>query len=76
MVNAPKMTFWPLLAGKYGKSTKKATRRRHQANEGKSGLEAEWVRALGAVCSFRYKKKLATEKRQETHFLSNEEKEK
>ena len=76
MVNAPKMNFSPLPAGKYGKSTKKSTRRRHQANEGKSGLVAERVRALGALRSLRSKKKLAAEKRQETHFLSNEEREK
>ena len=76
MVNAPKKSFSPLPAGKYGKSTKKSTRRRHQANEGKSGLVAERVRALGALRSLRSKKKLAAEKRQETHFLSNEEKKK
>jgi hypothetical protein len=76
MVNAPKNNFSPLPAGKYGKSTKKSTRRRHQANEGKSGLDAERVRALGALRSLRSKKKLAAEKRQEMHFLSNEEKEK
>jgi hypothetical protein len=76
MVNAPKMNFSPLPVGKYGKWTKKATRRRHHANEGKSSLEAEWVRALGALRSLRSKKKLAAEKRQEMHYLSNEEKEK
>jgi len=76
MVNAPKKNFSPLPAGKYGKSTKKSTRRRHQANEGKSGLVAERVRALRALHSLRSKKKLAAEKRQETHFLSNEEREK
>ena len=37
---------------------------------------AERVRALGALRSLRSKKKLAAEKRQETHFLSNDEKEK
>jgi len=42
----------------------------------KSGLEAERVRALGALHSLRSKKQLVAEKRQETHFLSNEEKEK
>jgi len=76
MVNAPKKNFSPLLAGKYGKSTETATRRRHQANEAMSGLEAEQVRALGALRSLRSKKKLAAEKQQEMHFLSNEEKEK
>jgi len=76
MVNAPKQSFSPLPAGKYGKSAKHSTRRHHQADEGKSGLVAERVRALGALRSLRSKKKLAAEKRQETHFLSNEEKEK
>ena len=76
MVNAPKKNFSPLPAGRYGKSTKRSTQRRHQANEGKSGLEAERIRALGALRSLRSKKKLAAEKRRETHFLSNEEREK
>jgi hypothetical protein len=76
MVNAPKKNLSPLPAGKYGKSTKHSTRRRHQANKGKSGLEAERVRVLGALRSLRSKKKLAVEKRRETHFLSNEEREK
>jgi len=76
MVNAPKKNFSPLPAGRDGKSTKRSTQRRHQANEGKSGLEAERVRAIGALRSFRSKKKLVAEKRQEKHFLSNEEKEK
>jgi len=76
MVNAPKMNFSPLPAGRYGKSTKPSTQWRHHANEGKSGLEAERVRALGALRSLRSKKKLAAEKRRSTHFLCNEEKEK
>jgi len=76
MVNAPKKNFSPLLAGRYGKSTKRSTQWRHQGNEGKSGLEAERVRALGALRSMRSKMKLAVEKRRETHFLSNEENEK
>jgi len=74
MVNAPKMNFSPLPARKYVKSTTQSTRRRHQANKGKSGLEAERVRALGALGSLRSKKKLAAEKTRETHFLSNEKK--
>ena len=74
MVNAPKKDFSPLLAGWYGKSTKRSTQRCHQANEGKSGLEAERVRAHGALRSLRSKKKLPAEKRRETHFLSNEKK--
>jgi hypothetical protein len=76
MVNALKKNFSPLPAGRYGKSTKRSTQRHHQANEVKSSLDAERVRALGALPSLRSKKKLAAEKRQETNFLSNEEKEK
>jgi len=62
MVNTPKKNFSPLPAGRYGKSTQRSTQRRHQANKGKSGLEAEQVRALGAVRSLRSKKKLVAEK--------------
>jgi len=76
MVNAPKKNYLPLPAGRYGKSTKWSTHRRQHANEGKSWLEAERVRALGALCSLRSKKKLAAEKRRATHILSNAEKEK
>jgi len=76
MVNAPKKNFSPLPADRYGKSTKRSTQRCHKVNEGKSGLEAETIRALGPLSSLRSKKKLAAEKRRETHFLSNEEKEK
>jgi len=75
MVNAPKKNLSPPTAGKYGKSTKHSTRRRHQANEGTSALEAERVRALGALHSLRSRKKLAAEKKQETHSLSNQKKE-
>jgi len=50
------------------------TQQWHQANEGKSGWEAERVRALGALRSLRSKKKLVVAKRWETHFLSNKEK--
>jgi len=39
-------------------------------------LEADRVRALGALCSLQSKPKLAAEKRQVTHFLSKEEIEK
>ena len=39
-------------------------------------MEAERVRALGALCSLRSKKKLSAEKRWETRSLSNKEKEK
>jgi len=76
MVNAPKKNFSPLPAGRYSKSTKRSTQRRHHANEGKSGLEAERVQPLGALRSLRSKKKLVAEKQREAHFLSNEEKEK
>jgi len=76
MVNAPITNFSPLLVSRYGKLTKWSTQRHYQANEGKSGLEAESVQALGALRSLRFKKKLPAEKRHETHFLSNEDKEK
>jgi len=76
MVNAPKNNFSPHPAGRNGKSTKCSTQRRHQANEDKSGFEAERVRALGALRSLRSRKRLAAEKRRETHFLRNQEKEK
>jgi hypothetical protein len=39
-------------------------------------METKRVRYLGALRSLRSKKKLAAEKRRETHFLSNDEKEK
>jgi len=73
MVNGPRKNLSPLLAGKYGTSMKQSTRRRHQANEGKSGLEAERVRSLGALRSLRSTKQPAAEKKQETHLLNNEE---
>ena len=76
MFNAPKTNFSPLPAGKDGKSRKMSTHRRHHANEGKSGLEAERVLALGALHSLQSKKTLSAEIRKEMHFLSNDEKEK
>jgi len=76
MVNTPNKNFLPLPVGRYGKSTKRSTQWHHHSNEGKSGLQAEKVRALGGLGSLRSKKKLLTEKRQDTHCSSNEEKEK
>jgi len=75
-VNALKTNYSLLLAGKYGKSTKQSTQQHHQANEVKSDLETERVRALGALRSLQSKTMLAAEKWRDTHFLSNEEKEK
>jgi len=75
MVNAPKKTHSPLPAGRYGKSTKRSTWRRHPASERKSSLHAELVQALGALRSLRSKTKFAVGKRRETHFLNNEDKE-
>jgi hypothetical protein len=75
MVNVPKKNLAPLPAGKYGKSTKSSTKRRHAANKGKSGLEAERVRALGALRSLRSKKKIAAGKMKETQSMGKEEKE-
>ena len=76
MANAPKKNVLPLPAGTYGNSTKRSTQQRQQANQGKCGLEADQVRALGALHRLRSKKQLAAQKRRETHFFSNEEKEK
>jgi len=75
MANAPKNNFSPLPAGKFGKSTKRSTQRRHQANDVKSSLDAERFQALGAWRSVWSKKMLVAEKWLETHFLSNEENE-
>jgi hypothetical protein len=76
MVNVPQKIFLPHLAGRYGKLAMRSTQRHHQANEGKIGLEAEEIRALGALRSLRSKKKRVVETGREMHFLSNEEKEK
>jgi hypothetical protein len=76
MVNAPKTNLSPDPAGKYGKSAKHFTRQGHHANKGKSGLEAERIRAFGALRSLRSKKRLAEENRPEMHFLINQEREK
>jgi len=75
MVNAPKKNISPLPAANYGKSTLRSTQWRHQTNEGKNDLIVERVRALGAWHSLRSKMKLVAEKRRETHFSRNEEKE-
>jgi len=76
MVNTPKKNLSPFAAGKYSKSMKTPTRPHHQAKEGKSGLEAERVRALEALSSSRSKKKLSAKKGQQTHLLGKEDKEK
>jgi len=76
MVTAAQKHFSPLPAVRYSKSTMRSTQWHHSANQGKSSLEAERVRALDAVHSLRSKKMLAAEKRQEMQFVSNEEKEK
>ena len=72
MFNVPKLNILPLPARKYGKSTRHSTQRCHQVNTGESGLEAERVRALGALRSLRFRKKLVAEKWWTTHLLSNE----
>jgi hypothetical protein len=76
MVNPLKKNFSPLPEDKYSKLTETATHQHHQANEGKSGSEVDWVRTLGALRSLRSQKKLVAEKCQETYILSNQEKEK
>jgi len=74
MVNAPKQNFSPHLGGRYCKSTNRSTQRQQQVSEDKSRLESERVRALGALRGLRCKRKLAVEKRRETHFFSTEAK--
>jgi len=63
VVNALKKNSSPLLAGKYGKSTKQSTSWNHQQNQGKYSLETERVRAFGALCGFRFRKNVSTEER-------------
>jgi len=75
MVNDPKKNFPPLPAGKYGKSTNRSTRQHHQANHSKSSLEADRVRALGALRRLQSKQKLSADRRRATNFLSQEENE-
>jgi len=75
-VNSTTKDLLALLAGQYGKLTKHSTRRRHQTNQAKSALEEEWVRALGALRSLRCEKKVVAGNWRETHFSSNEVKEK
>ena len=70
IVNAPNKIFSPLPAGKYDKSTKWSTQRHHQANECKPGLEAEGVRAIGALRSLRSKKRLLRPRNDEKHTSS------
>jgi len=53
-----------------------STERCHQANEGKSRLEVERVRVIWALHSLQSHKKFAAKKQRDTHFLSNEHKEK
>jgi len=75
MVNAPNKMYSPLPADKYGKSTNQSTGQHQQAIEGKSGFEADGVRALRALCSLRSKKKIATDRRQQTNIMDTKEKE-
>jgi len=76
IVNTLKKKFLPLPVGKYSKLTMRSTQWHHHVNQGKSGLEAERVRPLGALRSLQSEKKLAAKKRQLMHFLSTAEKEK
>jgi len=76
MVYPPGEDFSPLPVGKDGQYTMWCTQKRHQVNDGKSGLDVERLRVLGSVCSLRCNKNLAMEKQCKTHFSSNHEKEK
>jgi len=76
MGNASNKILSPLPVGKSGKLKKQSTYRHHPADDGKSSLEAEMVRALGALRSIRSKKKHLAEQRLEMQILSSEAKEK
>jgi len=76
MVNPPKMNLSLLPASTYGKWMKRSTRRRYQANDRESGMEADSVRAHGALCSLQSKKRLVARKRCGLHIVSNKGKEK
>jgi len=76
MVNPLKQNISPHSAGRYGQSAKRSTQHHHLANAGKSGFQAERIGALRALLSVRSQEMLAVEIWRETHFLSNEEKEK
>jgi hypothetical protein len=71
MVNALKKNLSPLPAAKCGKSTPQCTQRSHQGNQGKTALQAERVRVLGALCSLGSKQKLSGGKRSEMHYRSD-----
>jgi len=62
MVNALNKNFSPVPVGQDCKSTKWSTQRGNQVNDGKSGLDADRVQALGALHSLRSKMKLPAEK--------------
>jgi hypothetical protein len=72
MVSASKQNFLPFPVSRSCNLTKCSTQQRPQANAGKSDLEAERVRAVGALRSLRSKTKLEAKKRREMHILSNE----
>jgi len=76
MVKVSKKNFSPPLVGKNSKSTLRSTRRRHQANEGMSSLDADWIRSLRTLHITRSKKNLAAEKWHPMHLLSIKETEK
>jgi hypothetical protein len=76
MVGAAKGNSSPILVSKYRKLTKQSTRQHLQVDEGKSGFAADRVWPLGALHSINFQMQLATGKRWETNWLSNQEKEK
>ena len=58
------------------RSTNRSTQHHHQANQGNRSLEGDQVWALGALRRLWSKQNLAVERRQETNFLNNKEKDK
>lgn len=72
MVGAAKGNGSSVLVGKYGKLMKQSTRQHHPVHEEKSGLAAD---TIGSTAQLDFQKQLATGKRRETIYLSNQEKE-
>jgi hypothetical protein len=76
MAPASTKNYSALPAGKFCKSDKRSTVRGHKANQGKSGVEAERERALGAFHSLRFKNHHSAGLRSDIQFFDKEEKNK
>jgi len=74
-VNAPSKNLSPILASKYGNEMKQSTTRHHHTNEGRIGLMAQMVRALGVLDNLQSEMKLLPQQRVDIHIVSNEDEE-